>query len=120
MSKVSGRQGPRRQQPRQKGKPARANPGRGSGAVARAAHGPRLPDRRRDEGNLLRHGTEIRDRPGHPRHRRAGHAELESPTGKSAKVKLVFIAKVNTDGLIEEDRTYFDNLDFMKQLGLIE
>jgi len=42
------------------------------------------------------------------------------PTGKSANLKLAFIAKVNADGLIEEDRTYFDNLDFMKQLGLIE
>jgi steroid delta-isomerase-like uncharacterized protein len=42
------------------------------------------------------------------------------PTGKSAKVKLVFIAKVNTDGLIEEDRTYYDTTDFMRQLGLIE
>ncbi len=42
------------------------------------------------------------------------------PTGRSVKAGFAFIAKVNADGLIEEDRTYFDNLDFMKQLGLIE
>ena len=42
------------------------------------------------------------------------------PTGRSVKAGFAFIARVNADGLIEEDRTYFDNLDFMKQLGLIE
>lgn len=42
------------------------------------------------------------------------------PTGKSAKYKFVFIAKVNADGLIEEDRTYYDPADFMRQLGIIE
>lgn len=42
------------------------------------------------------------------------------PTGKSAKVKFSFIAKVNADGLIEEDRTYYDTAEFMRQLGLIE
>jgi len=42
------------------------------------------------------------------------------PTGKSAKVKFAFIARVNADGLIEEDRTYYDTTEFMKQLGLIE
>jgi len=43
-----------------------------------------------------------------------------SPTGKSAKAKFAFIAKVNAAGLIEEDRTYYDNAEFMKQLGLME
>jgi len=42
------------------------------------------------------------------------------PTGKSVKNKVAFIAKVNADGLIEEDRTYYDTADFMRQLGLIE
>jgi steroid delta-isomerase-like uncharacterized protein len=42
------------------------------------------------------------------------------PTGKSAKYKYVFIAKVNADGLIEEDRTYYDPADFMRQLGLVK
>jgi steroid delta-isomerase-like uncharacterized protein len=42
------------------------------------------------------------------------------PTGRSAKAGFAFIARVNADGLVEEDRTYYDNLDFMKQLGLIE
>ena len=43
-----------------------------------------------------------------------------APTGKSFKLRLVFLAKISPDGLIVEDRTYFDNLDFMKQLGLIK
>jgi steroid delta-isomerase-like uncharacterized protein len=42
------------------------------------------------------------------------------PNGKSAKYKSVFIAKVNADGLIEEDRTYYDPADFMRQLGLVK
>ena len=42
------------------------------------------------------------------------------PTGRSAKLGFVFISRVNDDGLIEEDRTYYDNLDFMKQLGVIK
>jgi steroid delta-isomerase-like uncharacterized protein len=42
------------------------------------------------------------------------------PTGKSAKYKSVFIAKVNADGLIEEDKTYYDPADFMRQLGIIQ
>ncbi|MFC2163792.1 ester cyclase [Acidobacteriota bacterium] len=42
------------------------------------------------------------------------------PTGRSAKLGVAFFAKVNANGLIEEDRTYFDNLDFMKQLGVIK
>jgi uncharacterized protein (TIGR02246 family) len=42
------------------------------------------------------------------------------PTGRGVKAGFVFIAKVNADGFVEKDRTYFDNLDFMKQLGLIE
>jgi steroid delta-isomerase-like uncharacterized protein len=42
------------------------------------------------------------------------------PTGRSVKAGFAFIGRVNADGLIEEDRTYFDNLDFMRQLGLIE
>jgi len=40
------------------------------------------------------------------------------PTGKSAKVKVAFIAKVNADGLIKEDRTYYDTAEFMRQLGI--
>ena len=42
------------------------------------------------------------------------------PTGRSVKIKFAFIAKVNADGLIEEDRTYYDTAEFMKQLGLME
>ncbi len=43
-----------------------------------------------------------------------------APTGKSANNRFVFLAKISPDGLIAEDRTYFDNLDVMKQLGLIK
>lgn len=42
------------------------------------------------------------------------------PTGKIVKVRFAFIAKVNADGLIEADRTYYDAADFMRQLGIIE
>lgn len=43
-----------------------------------------------------------------------------APTGKSVKHRFVFLAKISPDGLIAEDRTYFDNLDFMKQMGLLK
>jgi len=43
-----------------------------------------------------------------------------APTGKSFKFPMVFLAKISPDGLIAEDRSYFDNLDFIKQLGLIK
>jgi steroid delta-isomerase-like uncharacterized protein len=42
------------------------------------------------------------------------------PTGKSVIYKVAFIAKVNADGLIEEDRTYYDTAEFMRQLGLVK
>ena len=42
------------------------------------------------------------------------------PTGKKITIKTVFFGKINADGLIAEDRSYFDNLDYMKQLGLIK
>ena len=40
------------------------------------------------------------------------------PTGSSVEIKFVFIAKVTQEGLIEEDRTYFDTAEYMRQLGL--
>jgi len=40
------------------------------------------------------------------------------PTGRSVASKFVFIAKVTKEGLIEEDRTYFDTAEYMRQLGL--
>ncbi len=40
------------------------------------------------------------------------------PTGRSVALKFVFIAKVTKEGLIEEDRTYFDTAEKMRQLGL--
>lgn len=43
-----------------------------------------------------------------------------APTGKSVNNRFVFLAKISPNGLIAEDRTYFDNLDLMKQLGLIK
>ena len=33
-------------------------------------------------------------------------------------MRLVFIGEISPDGLIAEDRTYFDNQDFMRQVGL--
>jgi steroid delta-isomerase-like uncharacterized protein len=39
------------------------------------------------------------------------------PTGRSVKFKSVWFAKINEDGLIVEDRTYFDTASLMKQLG---
>lgn len=42
------------------------------------------------------------------------------PTGKSLKIRVVEIVKINADGFIEEDRTYYDTTEFMQQLGLIE
>jgi predicted ester cyclase len=43
-----------------------------------------------------------------------------APTGKKASLKFAFFAKINPDGLIAEDRTYFDNMEYMKQLGVIK
>ena len=42
------------------------------------------------------------------------------PTGKKVELKVVWIARISPDGLIEEDRTYKDNADFMRQLGLVK
>lgn len=41
-----------------------------------------------------------------------------APTGRSFNMRLVFIGEISPDGLIAEDRTYFDNQDFMRQVGL--
>ena len=43
-----------------------------------------------------------------------------APTGKKVTLKVAFLAKISPDGLIAEDRSYFDNLTFMKQLGVIK
>ena len=43
-----------------------------------------------------------------------------APTGKKVSFKAAFFAKISPDGLIAEDRSYFDNLAFMKQLGVIK
>ncbi len=43
-----------------------------------------------------------------------------APTGNKVSFKVAFIAKISPDGLIAEDRSYFDNLAFMKQLGLLK
>ena len=41
------------------------------------------------------------------------------PTGKDLELKVVYILRVSSEGLVEEDRTYFDNVDFLSQLGLM-
>lgn len=40
------------------------------------------------------------------------------PTGRSIEVQLGSILRISPEGLIEEDRTYYDTSDFFKQLGL--
>jgi steroid delta-isomerase-like uncharacterized protein len=42
------------------------------------------------------------------------------PTGRSVEFKLIFVTRISPDGLIEEDRTYYDTAEFMKQLGFME
>jgi predicted ester cyclase len=42
------------------------------------------------------------------------------PTGKKVELKAVWIGRISDDGLIEEDRTYHDTADLMRQLGLME
>jgi uncharacterized protein (TIGR02246 family) len=42
------------------------------------------------------------------------------PTGKKVEFKAVWIGRISASGLIEEDRSYYDTLDFMRQLGLME
>jgi predicted ester cyclase len=41
------------------------------------------------------------------------------PTGKGIELRIVYILRVSPEGLVEEDRTYFDNVDFLSQLGLM-
>ena len=40
------------------------------------------------------------------------------PTGHQIEIPFAFIAKMSPDGLIEEDRTYFDSALMAQQLGL--
>lgn len=42
------------------------------------------------------------------------------PTGRSIELNMIFVTRVSAEGLIEEDRTYYDTAEFMRQLGLIE
>jgi steroid delta-isomerase-like uncharacterized protein len=40
------------------------------------------------------------------------------PTGRRVNIRMAFILRVRPDGQIEEDQTYFDEAEFLKQLGL--
>jgi hypothetical protein len=40
------------------------------------------------------------------------------PSRRRVEIRMAFILRVRSDGLIEEDQTYFDEAEFMKQLGL--
>jgi len=42
------------------------------------------------------------------------------PTGRSIDLKTAFFAKISPDGLIAEDRSYFDNTELSKVLGLMK
>ena len=41
-----------------------------------------------------------------------------APTGRTATFRFAFFAKMNADGLIQEDRSYYDTAQMMQQLGL--
>ena len=41
-----------------------------------------------------------------------------APTGRKIEFRLAFFAKMNAEGLIQEDRTYYDTASMMGQLGL--
>ncbi len=41
-------------------------------------------------------------------------------TGHKIKIKFASIMRISSEGLIEEDRTYWDSASFMRQLGLME
>jgi predicted ester cyclase len=43
-----------------------------------------------------------------------------APTGKSLDLKTAFFAKISPAGLIVEDRSYFDNAEMMKALGMLK
>lgn len=47
-------------------------------------------------------------------------AGVVQPNGQKITLRMAFFGKINDDGLIVEDRSYFDNLEFAKQLGLIK
>ena len=40
------------------------------------------------------------------------------PTGRKVEFSFAFIAKMNSEGLIQEDHSYFDSALMMQQLGL--
>jgi len=40
------------------------------------------------------------------------------PTGRRVNIRMAFILRVRPDGQIEEDQTYFDEAEFLQQLGL--
>ena len=42
------------------------------------------------------------------------------PTGRTVEFKGAFFANLTPEGLIAEDRTYYDTVSFMNQLGLNE
>lgn len=42
-----------------------------------------------------------------------------APTGNRFKIRSVTLLKISMEGLISEDRTYYDTFDHMKQLGLL-
>lgn len=39
------------------------------------------------------------------------------PTGRRVNIRMAFILRVGPDGQIEEDQTYFDEAEFLRQLG---
>ena len=41
------------------------------------------------------------------------------PTGRAITLPIVYILKVDSDGLVSEDRTYLDNAALLAQMGLL-
>ena len=50
----------------------------------------------------------------------AGDGNSIPPTGKAFKITMVTIGHWNEDGVIDEEWLFWDNLTFMKQMGLME
>lgn len=49
-----------------------------------------------------------------------GHGQVIPPTGKQIEVPSVWVLDVDAEGLILEERSYFDSAVFFRQLGLQE
>jgi len=49
-----------------------------------------------------------------------GDGNFIQPTGKAFKINMVTIGRWNDQGAMDEEWLFWDNLTFMKQIGLAE